>query len=607
MKKRIALLMAFLLLALTLGAHASPAGSDAVGRVTQVHLNAVQAQVLPVMENALRARADKVELSGYHITLTELIDVLNELNRDPEFFYYEYAMPFYDVGTQEVSEVELYYREAYGEAELAAFQRAVQEALAALVPGMSDLQKALTLHDYLALHIAYDDDAALTGTGEEDAYSAYGALVNGKAVCQGYAGAYQLLLGRCGIDAVTVASTAMNHGWNLVKLDGSWYHADVTWDDPLPDTLGRAGHSFFLLSDGAIRSRDPGSGDLHFGWDGEIACTDTRFDEAPLWAETQLPLVFTDASTVWLLRSQGRGMLHTLTLVRRDWTNGEETEIYQIKDCWPVWGEDACWLGAYSGFCLWNGWLFFNDSLHIYGYDPAEGSLHTVLAYEGGDGCIYGIAAGEDGLRYRISRAPDEAGSIRSIVPEGPSAAVPVPEPEPLPALPFADVSPSDYFCDAVRWAYDNNVTTGVSAAEFAPMDACTRGQVITFLWRAAGCPAPAGAKNPFADVPENAYYRDAVLWAVEQKITDGTGLDAATGKPVFSPDAVCSYAHILTFLWRAETGSVTSREGAWYGEALQWAQENALLSGTRLEAEAECISDDCPRCDVVTYLWRCR
>jgi hypothetical protein len=141
-------------------------------------------------------------------------------------------------------------------------------------------------------------------------------------------------------------------------------------------------------------------------------------------------------------------------------------------------------------------------------------------------------------------------------------------------------------------------VTKGTSTTSFSPESTCSRGQVVTFLWRAAGCPTPSAAVNPFADVAENAYYRDAVLWAVEKGITNGTGADS------FSPDATCKYAEILTFLYRAVTGNLTS-VGAYYDDALRWAGDNGLLTGTLVGRDRGRVNAECPRCDVVTYLWR--
>ena len=112
---------------------------------------------------------------------------------------------------------------------------------------------------------------------------------------------------------------------------------------------------------------------------------------------------------------------------------------------------------------------------------------------------------------------------------------------------PFKDVKASEYFYTPVLWAVANNVTSGTSATTFSPNDACTRGQIVTFLWRAAGSPAPKGNHNPFKDVKSNQYYYTAVLWAVENGITSGT---SAT---TFSPNDACTRGQIVTFLYRSK------------------------------------------------------
>lgn len=111
---------------------------------------------------------------------------------------------------------------------------------------------------------------------------------------------------------------------------------------------------------------------------------------------------------------------------------------------------------------------------------------------------------------------------------------------------PFSDVAGGAYYNEAVRWAVKNGIASGTDAKHFSPDAACTRGQAVTFLWRVAGCPAPALAENPFADVKSTDYCYDAVLWAVALRVTSGTS--AIT----FSPDALCTRAQIVTFLYRA-------------------------------------------------------
>ena len=117
--------------------------------------------------------------------------------------------------------------------------------------------------------------------------------------------------------------------------------------------------------------------------------------------------------------------------------------------------------------------------------------------------------------------------------------------PAPAGENPFTDVAESAYYHDAVLWAVEKGITSGTSATTFSPNNPCTRAQAVTFLWRAAGSPEPGIAENPFVDVSADAYYYKAVLWAVEKGITSGT---SAT---TFSPNATCSRAQIVTFLWR--------------------------------------------------------
>ncbi len=170
----------------------------------------------------------------------------------------------------------------------------------------------------------------------------------------------------------------------------------------------------------------------------------------------------------------------------------------------------------------------------------------------------------------------------------------------------FTDVSDSDYFARAVQWALAWGVTTGTSDTTFSPELICTRGQVVTFLWRAHGEPEPKSHYNPFADVPAGSYYEKAALWAVEQGITTGT----STSPMCFSPDKPCTYAEILTFIWRAKGSPAPDfaspltkgREGEYYKDAVDWAYCCAML-----EDEGEDDFDParpCSRGRTVAWLW---
>ena len=171
----------------------------------------------------------------------------------------------------------------------------------------------------------------------------------------------------------------------------------------------------------------------------------------------------------------------------------------------------------------------------------------------------------------------------------------------------FNDVKPGDYFYDAVNWAVEKGITTGTSATTFSPNTSCTRAQIVTFLWRASGSPEPKTASNPFTDVAANAYYCKAVLWAVENGITTGT---SAT---TFSPDAPCTRAQGVTFLWRANGSKAASAAAsftdvasdAYYAPAVAWAAEQNVTGGVGNGLFSP--NTTCTRAQIVSMLYRLR
>ena len=168
----------------------------------------------------------------------------------------------------------------------------------------------------------------------------------------------------------------------------------------------------------------------------------------------------------------------------------------------------------------------------------------------------------------------------------------------------FSDVTKSDYYYNAVLWAVDQGITSGTTATTFSPNASCTRAQMVTFLWRANGSPKAAKV-NSFTDVSADAYYYDAVLWAAEKGITSGT---TAT---TFSPDAVLTRAQTVTFLWRANGSPVVNYAmnfadvdgSTYYAEAVRWAVSEGITAGTssdRFSPDA-----DCTRAQIMTFMYR--
>ena len=174
------------------------------------------------------------------------------------------------------------------------------------------------------------------------------------------------------------------------------------------------------------------------------------------------------------------------------------------------------------------------------------------------------------------------------------------------PGNPFTDVPEEAFYYLPVLWAVENGITSGMTHDTFGPFSYCNRAQVVTFLWRAAGSPEPQGKQNPFADVSEDTWYTKAVLWAVENGITNGLSADS------FGPDAVCNRAQVVTFLWRASGSSDPVRtdnpfadvpDGSFFEKAVLWAFENNVTTGS--DAQHFDPLGQCMRAHVVTFLYR--
>ena len=169
----------------------------------------------------------------------------------------------------------------------------------------------------------------------------------------------------------------------------------------------------------------------------------------------------------------------------------------------------------------------------------------------------------------------------------------------------FQDVPRGEYYTEPVGWALRKGITNGTSSVDFSPMADCTRGQVVTFLWRAAGGPKPTSTRNPFSDVKPSDYYYNAVLWAVEKGITNGTS------PTTFSPNSPCTRGQVVTFLWRYAGMPKTSgsnpfsdvKTGEYYYDAVLWASGKNVTNGTSPTTFSP--NNTCTRGQIVTFLYR--
>lgn len=231
-------------------------------------------------------------------------------------------------------------------------------------------------------------------------------------------------------------------------------------------------------------------------------------------------------------------------------------------------------------------------------YETTTGALEDIIAIEGENGMSFVCDTSTAGTRYYVCRVKTAKGGI------GYSSVIPVTVKKPTPPNPFTDVKESDWCYDAVLWAVDEGVTEGMTKTTFAPDATCTRAQTVTFLWRGYGKPA-ASAENPFRDVKSDDWFHDAVLWAVKMDVTKGTS------DVTFSPDDTVTRAQVVTFLWRcagcpsvsAENPFFDVAQSAYYYNAVLWAVENKITLGMTNATFAP--DAGCTRAQIVTFLWR--
>lgn len=224
--------------------------------------------------------------------------------------------------------------------------------------GMEDWQIVLSVHEYITSHVCYDESLK-KNTG-------YDALVNGTAACYGYAQLFMDVMKRQGIPCkIAVCRDTGNgagHAWNVVQLDGSWYHVDATWDDPVPDIYGYSSHIYFLRTDKQFK--DP-AWRRGFDWETDVTCTDTAFAEDWFWEEKYHAIAFLDGDTA-LLREE-TDWEHTIYSL--DIPTGEKTALVSFRRK-PLNLGKGSYVYPTVGISLWQGRVYYNTETKVYSMRP---------------------------------------------------------------------------------------------------------------------------------------------------------------------------------------------------------------------------------------------
>lgn len=437
MKKRVYLLVSLLLAAMfsfTLTANADEAAVE----VETEHV--LQAGGLLAEESTINLRArgtadytgaieamkesaskleDSVSLAAYAIPQTQMSELYALfMNQNPEFFYLSGCYSSYSGSTGLVISITWIYQ--YEKADIAGmveeYNHEVDVILNQVDTSWTDLEKILFINDYLAANCEYDLEAVDDTT--IDAYDVYAVLVKKKAVCQGYALTVVDLMERMSISSMVVTSEILDHAWNLVLIDNQWYHVDVTWNDPVPDTVGAAQHSYLLKSTEYFHENHVnGAGEAGKDYVYSGSCTDdsavsTIYDKDYFWDSVRSPFIYYNNEWYVITYENYTGWLRTY-----DYVNGtfEATGTYE-KELTGQWQSYGAYLGYLS---LYDGKLYYSTPTsicYINLSNYAEGTLSYPTSSELSAGDIYGMHVNVHGeLVYTIASDYDETGTSTTL------------------------------------------------------------------------------------------------------------------------------------------------------------------------------------------------
>ena len=363
-------------------------------------------QLRQMIKNNLLNVVEEYDFSDYKIVYTSenshiLWDLISD---DPEAIYFDNCSIWTD-GTYLTSiVVKMTVTEQRAKEMLAECHAAADAFIAEFEnKGLSDLEKALLLHDKLALNCEYDYDNVLAGTLPNESYNMYGALINKICVCQGYAFAYQYMLTKLGVECSFCSSKEHVHAWNVVKIDGKYYHVDVTHDDIIYDIPGYVAHDNFLCSTNKKAAELYSSDGVNI-IDFDTRPTDTAYDDY-FWTNSESAFILFNGKIYYIDCDEAHNG-ESATLNRWD-GNEDVVKLASVKDTWKY-GTDSYWPGNYSRLSADDKFLYYNTSTDIYKYDPVKDKTKVVYTPELPDNkhYIYGFKAENDYFYCTLNDSP---------------------------------------------------------------------------------------------------------------------------------------------------------------------------------------------------------
>lgn len=325
------------------------------------------------------------------------------LKKHPELFYISNSSYSYATDGSYIVVIRptyLYDKETTKE-KINIFNGACDSYLRKINDNMTEFEQALVLHDEIVLNCEYEDSNSLYTT-------AYAAIVDGNANCQGYSGAYSYLLSLAGIDSEIILSPEMSHVWNKVNIDNSYYNVDLTWNDPMPNRVGQVSHKYFLLSDNKI-SEENDTISAHYGSVGVLHdATNTKYDNSLIHKiNTKFCFVGNDC---YAFDNKYQDELKQC-LFKYDTEKDTMEVIKQFYFKWQA-AENRYWSCGFSSLDEKNGILYFNSPELVHCYDTVKNTFETFAKTRATKDC-YGLIIKNDNVYIRLSDNPNLLGEVQ--------------------------------------------------------------------------------------------------------------------------------------------------------------------------------------------------
>ncbi len=457
--------------------------------------------VFTAMYGAMADGAESVDLSMYKRTADEIVQIYSDvLLSSPELFYADNTLTYYYNTRGLVTEVEFHYRLEPEERQEAmqSYEREVDYIASLVEPALSEAEKALFVHDYLIASYTYDTEKAN--------YDVLSLFRDRAGVCQAYSLAYIAVLRELGMDAVMVTSDEMGHAWNLVNVDGIWYHVDLSFDDPSPDRLGRVLHENFLLDDEGIRQTPT----PHSGWSSSVECLSSSF-AGHIWHGVTARMIWLDGRWYYIDPE-------AMTLAVSAFDGSHRSDVYDFRERWAADMENSYYVGVFSGLSEFLGYLFINTPQEVLIYTPSAGRTNVYLENTE-ERRLFGSGIYKNRLEYLLADSPDEGSTHINTFEITDFSEDTFGAP-----LPFDDILRIDPYYASVKFVYSRDLFRGVSPTKFAPDAYLTRAMFVTVLGRLCKVDTALYADVSFADVENGQWYSPYVEWAASAGIVNGVG-----------------------------------------------------------------------------------